>query len=112
MPSSRIASLARSPKTGPAAVAPVSPAEESPTSPYETVSPNPQLVNPGEFPLDYPTQLYGDAPQEDPLPLEPVAPVVPQIPAAAPTLPGTGIPLSMQPAQAVTPEGPRTASAD
>lgn len=86
--------------------------EESTTSPYETVSPNPQLVNPGEFPLDYPTQLYGDAPQEDPLPLEPVAPVVPQIPAAAPTLPGTGIPLSMQPAQAVTPEGPRTASAD
>ncbi|MFD9550223.1 hypothetical protein ACFWBG_22725 [Nocardia salmonicida] len=82
------------------------------TSPYETVSPNPQLVNPGEFPLDYPTQLYGDAPEEDPLPLEPVAPVVPQIPAAAPTLPGTGIPLSMQPAQAVTPEGPRTASAD
>ena len=86
--------------------------EESTTSPYETVSPNPQLVNPGEFPLDYPTQLYGDAPQEDPLPLEPVAPVVPQIPAAAPTLPGTGIPLSMQPAQAVTPEDPRTASAD
>ncbi len=86
--------------------------EESTTSPYETVSPNPQLVNPGEFPLDYPTQLYGDAPQEDPLPLEPVAPVVPQIPAAAPTLPGTGIPLSMQPAQAVTPEGPRTESAD
>ncbi|WP_131816511.1 hypothetical protein [Nocardia salmonicida] len=86
--------------------------EESTTSSYETVSPNPQLVNPGEFPLDYPTQLYGDAPQEDPLPLEPVAPVVPQIPAAAPTLPGTGIPLSMQPAQAVTPEGPRTASAD
>ncbi|MFI7530429.1 hypothetical protein [Nocardia salmonicida] len=86
--------------------------EESTTSPYETVSPNPQLVNPGEFPLDYPTQLYGDAPQEDPLPLEPVAPVVPQIPAAAPTLPGTGIPLNMQPAQAVTPEDPRTASAD
>ncbi|MEV4155607.1 hypothetical protein AB0J48_21525 [Nocardia salmonicida] len=86
--------------------------EESTTSPYETVSPNPQLVNPGEFPLDYPTQLYGDAPQEDPLPLEPVAPVVPQIPAAAPALPGTGIPLSMQPAQAVTPEDPRTASAD
>lgn len=86
--------------------------DESTTSPYETVSPNPQLVNPGEFPLDYPTQLYGDAPEEDPLPLEPVAPVVPQIPAAAPTMPGTGIPLSMQPAQAVTPEGPQTASAD
>ncbi|MFD4442328.1 hypothetical protein ACFWPK_21410 [Nocardia sp. NPDC058519] len=90
----------------------VSPAEESATSPYETVSPNPQLVNPGEFPLDYPTQLYGDAPEEDPLPLEPVAPSVPQIPAAAPTLPGTGIPLTMQPAQGITPEGPYTASAD
>ncbi|MFD3705867.1 hypothetical protein ACFWUP_22235 [Nocardia sp. NPDC058658] len=90
----------------------VSPAEESTTSQYETMSPNPQLVNPGEFPLDYPTQLYGDAPQEDPLPLEPAVPVVPQIPAAAPTLPGTGIPLGMQPAQAVTPEGPTTASAD
>ncbi|WP_194829603.1 hypothetical protein [Nocardia sp. XZ_19_231] len=86
--------------------------EDSTTSPYETVSPNPQLVNPGEFPLDYPTQLYGDAPQEDPLPLEPVVPAVPQIPAAAPTLPGTGIPLSMQPAQAFTPEGPQTESAD
>ncbi|MFD3748009.1 hypothetical protein [Nocardia sp. NPDC058633] len=90
----------------------VSPAEESSTSPYETVSPNPQLVNPGEFPLDYPTQLYGDAPQEDPLPLVPAPPAVPQIPAAAPTVPGTGIPLSMQPAQAVTPNGPHTASAD
>lgn len=87
--------------------------EESTTSPYETVSPNPQLVNPSEFPLDYPTQLYGDAPEEDPLPLEPVAPVVPQMPAAAPTLPGTGIPLSLlQPAWGVTPEGPRTASVD
>ncbi|MEU4813320.1 hypothetical protein AB0H20_29315 [Nocardia fluminea] len=90
----------------------VSPAEESPTSSYETVSPNPQLVNPGEFPLDYPTQLYGDAPQEDPLPLEPAVPAIPQIPAAAPSLPGTGIPLGMQPAQAPVPEGPRTASAD
>ncbi|MGF0318134.1 hypothetical protein [Nocardia fluminea] len=90
----------------------VSPAEESSTSPYETVSPNPQLVNPGEFPLDYPTQLYGDAPQEDPLPLEPAVPAVPQIPAAAPSLPGTGIPLGMQPAQAPVPEGPHTASAD
>ncbi|MGW6699157.1 hypothetical protein [Nocardia sp. NPDC055049] len=90
----------------------VSPVEESPTSPYETVSPNPQLVNPGEFPLDYPTQLYGDAPQEDPLPLEPAVPGVPQIPAAAPTLPGTGIPLGMQPAQAPMPQGPHTASAD
>ncbi|MFJ2667084.1 hypothetical protein ACIO14_22330 [Nocardia fluminea] len=90
----------------------VSPAEESPTAPYETVSPNPQLVNPGEFPLDYPTQLYGDAPQEDPLPLEPAVPAVPQIPAAAPSLPGTGIPLGMQPAQAPVPEGPHTASAD
>ncbi|MFE1595053.1 hypothetical protein [Nocardia sp. NPDC058705] len=90
----------------------VSPAEESTTSPYETVSPNPQLVNPGEFPLDYPTQLYGDAPEEDPLPLEPAAPVLPQIPAAVPTLPGTGIPLGMQPAQAGVPDGPRTESAD
>lgn len=90
----------------------VSPAEESATSPYETVSPNPQLVNPGEFPLGYPTQLYGDAPQEDPLPLEPAVPGVPQIPAAAPSVPGTGIPLSMQPAQAGVPDGPYTASAD
>ncbi|MGY0497000.1 hypothetical protein ACWZHB_00685 [Nocardia sp. FBN12] len=90
----------------------VSPAEESTLAPYETMSPNPQLVNPGEFPLDYPTQLYGDAPQEDPLPLEPAVPAVPQIPAAAPTLPGTGIPLGMQPAQAPVPDGPHTASAD
>lgn len=90
----------------------VSPAEESTLAPYETMSPNPQLVNPGEFPLDYPTQLYGDAPQEDPLPLEPAVPAVPQIPAAAPTLPGTGIPLGMQPAQAPAPDGPHTASAD
>ncbi|MBC7302440.1 MAG: hypothetical protein H5T78_16045 [Nocardia sp.] len=90
----------------------VSPAEESTTSPYEKMSPNPQLVNPGEFPLDYPTQLYGDAPQEDPLPLVPAAPAAPEIPAAAPTVPGTGIPLSMQPAQAVVPDGPHTASAD
>ncbi|TCJ93789.1 hypothetical protein DFR71_5645 [Nocardia alba] len=84
----------------------VSPAEESATSQYETVSPNPQLVNPGEFPLDYPTQLYGDAPEEDPLPLEPAVPVVPQVPAAAPTLPGTGIPIGMQPAQAPMPVSP------
>ncbi len=90
----------------------VSPVEESTLAPYDTMSPNPQLVNPGEFPLDYPTQLYGDAPQEDPLPLEPAVPVVPQIPAAAPTLPGTGIPLGMQPAQAPAPDGPDTASAD
>ncbi|MFD3596442.1 hypothetical protein ACFWU5_27300 [Nocardia sp. NPDC058640] len=90
----------------------VSPAEGTPTTPYETVSPNPQLVNPGEFPLDYPTQLYGDAPEEDPLPLEPVAPLSPPIPAAVPTLPGTGIPLGMQPAQAGVPDGPRTESAD
>ncbi|MGW4632907.1 hypothetical protein [Nocardia sp. NPDC004415] len=86
--------------------------ELSDTSQYETVSPNPQLVDPAEFPLDYPTQLYGDAPQEDPLPLEPAAPLVPQVPAAAPTVPGTGIPMSMQPAQAVTPEGPQSQSAD
>ncbi|MFE6926093.1 hypothetical protein ACFVAV_34130 [Nocardia sp. NPDC057663] len=91
----------------------VSPATEpTDTTPYETVSPNPQLVDPGQFPLGYPTQLYGDAPQDDPLPLEPAAPVVPQTPAAAPTLPGTGIPLGMQPAQAPVPEGPRSASAD
>lgn len=82
------------------------------TSTYEHLSPNPQLIEPGQFPLDYPTQLYGDAPQDDPLPLEP-APVVPQTPAAAQTVPGTGIPMGMQPAQApVLPEGPRTESAD
>ncbi|MFD6393169.1 hypothetical protein [Nocardia sp. NPDC060259] len=91
----------------------VSPATEpTDTSPYETVSPNPQLIDPSQFPLGYPTQLYGDAPQDDPLPLEPAAPVVPQTPAAAPTLPGTGIPMGMQPAQAPMPEGPRTESAD
>ncbi|MEV0332415.1 hypothetical protein [Nocardia sp. NPDC050717] len=82
------------------------------TSTYEHMSPNPQLIDPSQFPLDYPTQLYGDAPQGDPLPLEP-APVVPQTPAAAQTVPGTGIPMGMQPAQApVLPEGPRTESAD
>ncbi|MFC4127352.1 hypothetical protein [Nocardia rhizosphaerae] len=81
------------------------------TAPYESVSPNPQLVDPSQFPLGYPTQLYGDAPQEDPLPLVP-APAVPQTPAAAPALPGTGIPMGMQPAQAPVPEGLRTESAD
>lgn len=86
--------------------------EPTANSPYDTVSPNPQLIDPGQFPLGYPTQLYGDAPQDEPLPLEPAAPVVPQTPAAAPTLPGTGIPMGMQPAQAPAPEGPRSASAD
>lgn len=91
----------------------VSPAGE-PTggSPYDTVSPNPQLIDPAQFPLGYPTQLYGDAPQDEPLPLEPAAPVVPQTPAAAPSLPGTGIPMGMQPAQAPVPAGPHSASAD
>ncbi|MEV6062344.1 hypothetical protein AB0L62_20265 [Nocardia asteroides] len=91
----------------------VSPAgEPSGPSPYDVVSPNPQLIDPGQFPLEYPTQLYGDAPQDEPLPLEPAVPVVPQTPAAAPTLPGTGIPMGMQPAQAPVPEGPSSASAD
>ncbi|MEV0434901.1 hypothetical protein [Nocardia sp. NPDC050413] len=80
--------------------------------PYEKVSPNPQLVNPGVFPLDYPTQLYGDAAEDEPLPLEPVQPVVPEIPVAVQTVPGTGIPLSMQPAQAMTPPGRMSQSAD
>ncbi|SFM73627.1 hypothetical protein FEK33_24915 [Nocardia asteroides NBRC 15531] len=91
----------------------VSPAgEPSGSSPYDVVSPNPQLIDPGQFPLEYPTQLYGDAPQDEPLPLEPAAPIVPQTPAAAPTVPGTGIPMGMQPAQAPAPEGPSSASAD
>lgn len=90
----------------------VSPAAEpDELSPYEHLSPNPQLVDPRRFPLDYPTQLYGDAPQHEPLPLEP-APVVPEPPVEVPTLPGTGIPLSMQPAQAVAPEGGLSQSAD
>ncbi|MFD6223085.1 hypothetical protein [Nocardia asteroides] len=91
----------------------VSPAgEPAASSPYDVVSPNPQLIDPGQFPLEYPTQLYGDAPQDEPLPLEPAAPIVPQTPAAAPTVPGTGIPMGMQPAQAPAPEGPSSASAD
>ncbi|MEU5405210.1 hypothetical protein [Nocardia asteroides] len=91
----------------------VSPAgEPAGSSPYDVVSPNPQLIDPGQFPLEYPTQLYGDAPQDEPLPLEPAAPIVPQTPAAAPTVPGTGIPMGMQPAQAPVPEGPSSASAD
>ncbi|MFC4376883.1 hypothetical protein ACFO5K_22595 [Nocardia halotolerans] len=84
----------------------VTPAQEpAPGAPYDTMSPNPQLENPGRFPLSYPTELYGDAPQDEPLPLEPVVPPVHDIPAAAPAVPGTGIPLSMRPAEAVTPNG-------
>lgn len=90
----------------------VSPAgEPGEASPHERMSPNPQLVDPSRFPLDYPTQLYGDAPQDGPLPLEP-APDVPETPVVAPVLPGTGIPLSMQPAQAMVPEGGLSQSAD
>lgn len=80
-------------------------AEPTEAWPYESVSPNPQLVNPSRFPLDYPTQLYGDAPQDEPLPLEPATPLDPPIPAAAPAVPGTGIPLSMQPVEAAPEAG-------
>ncbi|MFC6013083.1 hypothetical protein [Nocardia lasii] len=87
--------------------------EVAPTtaSPYTHVSPNPQLADPAEFPLTYPTPLYDEQQppvEEEPLPLEPAAPVFPQLPAMLPTLPGTGVPLGMDPA----PEAPPVDSAN
>ncbi|MGW5569618.1 hypothetical protein ACWEVD_00330 [Nocardia thailandica] len=69
-----------------------------PGQPFTDLSPNPQQVDPGQFPLQYPTELYSGAPGEgEPLPLEPAAPGVQQAPASVPFMPGSGVPTRLVP---------------
>lgn len=89
---------------GPAAATVAPPVHEAATDAdtapgqFTELSPNPQQIEPGRFPLQYPTQLYGDAnPEDEPLPLEPVTPGTQQTPASVPFMPGSGVPTRLVP---------------